>query len=116
MKIPSIKKIEKQAEKYVKENFRPDSFLTLKLEILEKEIAPLCKAWNDLRDKFCNGSPCICVSHPRHKEFHDKIEPLQKQIADINRAIYNASCRMKRDKMSELMIAKAAKIRYLESQ
>lgn len=115
MKIASFDKISKQVENYVRDNFRPDPSLTEEIANLEKILQPLVKEWGLIRDEFCGGSICRCKKHPRYKEFLDQIEPLQEKISQINRAIYNSRCKMKKDKERELLLARAAKIRYLQS-
>lgn len=109
MKIPSIRKIEKQAEKYAKENFRSDPSLEEKMKLLESELKPICQEWNRIRDNFCNGSPCICKTHPRYYDYLNKIEPIQEEISKIARNINL----FKREKERQLMIARNAKLKYL---
>lgn len=115
MKISSLQKIEKQVENYVRDNFLPNPSLTEEIANLEKILKPLVKEWSFIRDEFCGGQICRCKTHPRYKEFFDQIEPLQEKISQINRAIYNSRCKMKKDKERELLLARAAKIRYLQS-
>ncbi len=115
MKIPSFSKIEKQAESYTQNNFRADPFSIAELESLEKILHPLCQEWSFIRDEFCDGQICRCKTHPRYKEFFDQIEPLQEKISQINRTIYNSRCKMRKDKERELLLARAAKIHYIQS-
>lgn len=116
MKIPSIQKIEKQVEKYAKENFYPDPSLEEKMKLLESELNPLCKEWNKIRDNFCNGSPCICKTHPRYYEFFDKIQPIQENISKIAKDISFSSRQFKKEKEKELMLARNAKLKYLREE
>jgi excinuclease UvrABC helicase subunit UvrB len=36
-----------------------------------------------VRDSFCTGSPCICITHPRYKEFSQKINIFDEAIKKI---------------------------------
>ena len=113
MKIPSIRKIEKQAEKYAKENFRPDPSLEEKMKLLESELKPICEEWDRIRDNFCNGSPCICKTHPRYYDYLNKIKPIQEEISKIARNINFSRHHFKKEKEKQLMLARNAKLKYL---
>lgn len=112
MKIPSFLKIKKQAESYAKDHFSPCPQLVLELKELEKEQSTISKRWGKLRDDFCNGNPCICILHPRHGEFLDKLEPLNKRINEINSHLYSEKIKLTREKEKQLLKAKMAKESY----
>lgn len=60
MRVNSFKKIQKQVESYVNSVFVVQDEIKNQIEILEQELAKYSKRWSDIRDAFCNGSPCIC--------------------------------------------------------
>ncbi len=112
MKIPSHSKIKKQSEGYANENFKPLPALLAELRELEIEQAKLSKQWANLRDGFCNGEPCICLMHPRHKEFLDRLEPINARVSAIYRQISYEKRSLQNTKERQLLQARAAKENY----
>ena len=111
MKISSHKKIEKQVQAFLSAfQFPPD--VQKELERLESKCDEIAQEWNNLREKFCNGSPCICHAHPRHKEFFDKSEFYNEEI----KKIYQIKIRAGQQKKRELTLAVYAKQRYRAKQ
>lgn len=111
MKISSHKKIEKQVQAFLSSfQFPPD--VQKELVRLESEQSKVSREWNELREKFCNASPCICHAHPRHKEFSDKLNFYNEEINKI----YQIKIRAGQQKKRELMLAKLAKQRYCSKQ
>jgi len=111
MKISSHKKIEKQVQSFLSSlQFPPD--VQKELDKLESEYGKIARKWNKLREKFCNASPCICSTHPKHKEFSDKLNFYNEEI----KKIYQIKIRAGQQKKRELTLAVYAKQRYLAKQ
>jgi hypothetical protein len=110
MKIPSCKKIEKQVSAYLSSfQYAPETQKTL--DLLEKQHGDLCREWTKIREKYCSGEPCICKTHPRHEEFFDKINALDHEM----KKIHTIRMRAAKQKEKELLLARAAKMRYLKA-
>jgi uncharacterized phage infection (PIP) family protein YhgE len=108
MKISSHKKIEKQVQAFLSSfQFPPD--VQEELDRLENEYGEISDEWNELRQVFCNSSPCICNAHPRHKEFSEKLNFYNDEINKIYKLKIHAGQQKKR----ELTLAVYAKQRYL---
>lgn len=55
----------------------------------------IMETWADLRDSFCDSSPCICKHHPRYNELvANGLEPLTKILNDLDKKtmIVKAKC------------------------
>lgn len=111
MKIPSLKKIEKQVAQFG-EQFKFSTEKQRELNNLEKEHSALCKEWSKIRDSFCNGEPCICATHPKHGEYLSKIQSLDKAISEI----YAEKLQAQKQKRKELISAKLAKEKYARNK
>lgn len=116
MKISSLSKIKKQSERYANENFKPSPTLLIELSELEIEQNKLSKQWANLRDSFCNGEPCICITHPRHKEFFDKLEPINTRVSAIYRQISYEKRSLQNAKERQLLQTRAAKENYIHEK
>ena len=112
MKLPSLSKIKKQSKQYANDHFKPSSALLTELRELEIKQEKFSKQWANLRDGFCNGEPCICLMHPRHKEFFDKLEPINARVSAIYRQISYEKRSLQNMKERQLLQVRAAKENY----
>lgn len=108
MRIPSYKKIEKQVEAYMKTWKHPDQE---KINELNKELNRLARQWANIREKFCNGHPCICKTHPRFEEFERPISAINAELKQLYQKYLDA----KKEKEKQLLRTLAAKIKYMKA-
>lgn len=111
-KLLSNRKIEKQAESYVKSHFQPPTELTDKIKEIEDKLVPLTKAWGNYRDKLCSGDPCVCKSLPKYSFYMNQIEPLASESQALNQKLYQLKKKMLDNKISQLHQTRAAKKTY----
>ncbi len=118
MRIPSFSKIDLQAKEYAKNHgsYITEEDLALKI-ILEEEQSKWSEEWGKLRDSFCfatDPKACICSTHPRHKEFMDILEPINRKLKDIYVKANNSYAKLLAAKRRELLLARSAKLKYLK--
>lgn len=115
MRVNSFKKIQKQVESYVNSVFVVQDEIKNQIEILEQELSKYSKQWSNIRDAFCNGSPCICKTHPKYTEFSDKIHSINVPL----NALYQQIAKKRKDlsdkKEKELVTSRLAKQKYHEN-
>lgn len=107
MKKSEHRKIEKQVQEYLR-SFQFPEDVKKDLDKLEEERAAICREWSSVRDSFCTGSPCICVTHPHYKELTQKISVLDEAI----KKIYQLKVQAGNEKQRLLQKAFYAKQRY----
>lgn len=121
MRIPSYKKIEKQAERYSRENVQDmsrewhDTYKTL-----SDEKNRLDMIWDKIRERcpaqHTSGAECICQSFPEYKPL--VIDQLQPLIKKTNEMYYEKAERSKSLYLKELALLqrmREAKIKYCKT-
>jgi hypothetical protein len=120
MKIISVKKAEKQARAYQKENvvIFPIEWREEYIS-LEKERKKLHRAWDKIRDKKCPSNPnnkeiCICKTLPEYPSFLAKLQPIVNRINAMYQEEHTANEQVYLNKLSELLSGIAARKKYLK--
>jgi hypothetical protein len=114
MRVPSLLKLEKQVEAWMRSQVFVCSDLRKKIDEAEAAVIKLRAEWIELRDKFCAGSPCICQAHPRYEELViRKLQPAIAEMEALHRQVNKRMNAARSAKMAELMRGREARLRYL---
>lgn len=117
MKINAFDKIEKQARQYADKNHCPDLSVLEEIIRLEEEQKKILKPWVRIREEWCTGDPCRCEEHPRYNEFFEfntgKFYSLKNQIDDLYMQDRRKKAELYTKKHKELLLARSAKLKYL---
>ncbi len=114
MRVPSLLKLEKQVSAWVINQAFTCSDLRKKIDKAEATVIKLRNRWIKLRDKFCDGSPCICQAHPRYVELViHKLQPAVAEMEALHRHVNERMHAARSVKMAELMRGREARLRYL---
>lgn len=115
MKIPSLQKIEKQVESYLKKN-KP--ILSEKANWLEREMIRINKKYNHIQE-FCeknrgkNSSHCICQGHEDYQKFLNELKPVKEEYDSLIGEWRVKYTKMQNDYKSFLMSARNGKRNYV---